>query len=127
VHVRKWRMLRRTYNPVVQCAEASTPSGIEALFGDLPSVVRRQVLVDLQHRRTAQHYDSTSGQAYFFSRQGKELVVWTWCCLASSDEAARLLSSLDSLAGPLNEETASAQFERATGRSVNEPRPSYRY
>ena len=120
-------MKRRTYNQVVECIEASTPSGIETLFGDLPSVVRRKVIVDLQERRTAQHYDSDSGHAYFFTRLGTELVLWTWRCLASLDEAGRLMSKLNSLAGTLNEETASSLYERATGRSVTEPRPSYRY
>ena len=121
------RMMRRTYNQVVQYTEASTPAGIEALYAGLPAVVRRQVIVDLQERRTAQHYDSASGNAYFFIRHGTELVVWTWCCVASSNEAARLQASLDSLAGSLNEETASGLFERATGRSVNEPLGSHGY
>jgi len=115
----------RTYNEVVKRAEASTPSGIETLFGALPSVVRRKVIVELQERCTAQHYDSASGHAYFFTRLGTELVVWTWRCLTSSDEANRLLSKLNSLAGTLNAETASSLYERATGRSVTEPQLSY--
>jgi hypothetical protein len=127
VGVAKWRMLSRTYNRVIQCTEASTPAGIEALYAGLPAVVRRQVIVDLQERSSAQHYDSASGYAYFFIRHGTRLVVWSWCCIASSNEAARLQSSLDSLIDPLNEETASGLFERATGRSVNEPLPSYSY
>jgi hypothetical protein len=120
-------MMRRTYNRVVQCTEASTPAGIEAVYASLPAVVRRQVIVDLQERRTAQHYDSASGHAYFFIRQGTGLVVWSWGCIASSNEAARLQSSLDSLVGSLNEEAASSLFERATGRSVNEPLASDGY
>ena len=120
-------MNSRTYNQVVQCAEASTPSGIETLFGDLPSVVRRKVIVELQERCTAQHYDSGSGHAYFFTRLGTELVVWTWRCLTSIDEAGRLLSKLNSLPGTLNAETASSLYERAIGRSVTEPHLSDSY
>ena len=122
----KCPMKRQTFNKVVQRAQTSKFATAEALFG-LPSVVRQHVEADLELRHTAKHYDSASGRAYFFVRHAKDLIVWSWCCLASSDEAALLLLSLDSLDSALDEGTASALFERATGRSVNEPQPSYRY
>jgi hypothetical protein len=124
--VSKCRMKRQTFNKVVQRAQTSKFAVAEAVFG-LPSVVRQHVEADLEWRHTAKHYDSASGRAYFFDRRAKGLIVWSWCCLASSHEAAQLLSSLDSLDSALDAETASALFERATGRSVNEPQPSYRY
>ena len=119
-------MERQTFNKVVQRGRTSKFAAAEAVFG-LPSVVRQQVEADLELRHTAKHYDSTSGRAYFFDRRAKDLIVWSWCCLASSDEAAQLLLSLDSLESALDAETASALFERVTGRSVDDPRAVFRF
>ena len=113
-------MKRRTFNKVVQCAEASTPGGVKVLLHGLPSVVRLLIEADLQTRRSAQHYDSESGQAYCFVGHSGGLTVWSWHGIASNAEAASLFSLLASVEGPLEENNASALFERATGRRIDE-------
>ena len=114
-------MKRRTFNKVVQCAEASTPGAVKLLLHGLPAVVRLLIESDLESRRAAKHYDSVSRQAYFFRGQTNGLIVWSWHGLASNAEAASLFSLLDSVESPLDENIASALFNRATGRSVDEP------
>ena len=117
-------MRRKTFSKAVECVEASTADEIEKLFKSLPFVARQSVEADLRLRGEAQHYDSASRQAYYFTRRGSDLTVWIWCCLGSYDEAAKLLLTLDSRNGPLDEKVASAAFTRATGRSVDEPHPA---
>ncbi|HKY23451.1 MAG TPA: hypothetical protein VJM31_19705 [Vicinamibacterales bacterium] len=116
-------MKLRTFNKVVRCSEANTPTDVAALLERLPVVARRRVESDLELRGQAQHYDSSTGEALYFTRRGTDLTVWAWCCMASHDEAAKLLIAIDGVEGPLNEQVASSVFTRATGRTVNEPHP----
>ena len=120
-------MKLRTFNKVVRCSEANSPAEVAALLDELPNVARQRIKSDLELRGHAQHYDSRSGEALYYRRSGTDLTVWSWCCLASHDEAAKLLVAIDDADGPLNEQVASSIFSRATGRSINEPHPPGRW
>ena len=119
-------MKLRTFNKVVRCSEANSPAEVAALLEGLPNVARRRVESDLELRGHAQHYNSSTGEALYFTRRGTDLTVWAWCCMASHDEAAKLLIAIDGVDGPLNEQVASSVFTHATGRTIHEPHQSGR-
>jgi hypothetical protein len=98
----------------VRLRRASTPQEFEAGFGSLPAGVRYGVACELTERGQALRLDGHEQCVYHFRWDGDDIVILIWGPMSSLFEAAILLSSIKTLAEPMDEEKAVQLYRRAT-------------
>jgi hypothetical protein len=98
----------------VRLRRVSTPQELEAGFGSLPAGVRYGVACELTERRQALRLDGHDQCVYHFRWDGDDIAILIWGPMSSLFEAAILLSSIKTLAEPLDEEKAVQLYRRAT-------------
>lgn len=116
-------MTEAAFNNVIRLVVATTSQELLAVLGYLPHGVRFGVAQQLDEVGEAYRYELHRNCAYYLRRQRQGILVWRWSYIACLLEANRLQALIASLDGPLDADSASRLFERATGRSVNNPRP----
>ena len=109
-------MLEKNYNEIVRFVVAASAVEAHELFRRLPAGVRSDIEQALQQEDFVLRYDTRSKRAFYLSRHGPGVMMWSWNRVLSHEEAAALLTHLIDLDEPLNESFANQVYVRATGR-----------
>jgi hypothetical protein len=109
-------------NDVVRLIVATTASELESVLAYLPHGVRFGIVRDLDETGEAHRFEHLRNCAYYLTRHEQGIEIWRWSYIASPAEAARLRALIGCLPGVLDEGSAARIFERATRRSVSNPR-----
>ena len=115
-------MLQRTYNQVVSYILAATPEEFEQVLAVVPSSWREGLVTEMEDLGDANRYDAGMQRAYYFERQGSNVVTWTWNYVLRPHEGGELIVLVVSSPGPLDEILANECYARATRRTVEHPR-----
>ena len=116
-------MVETVFNKVVHLLIATSVGELEAVLGTLPHGVRFGVAHQLDETGEAHRYESARHCAYYLRRHPDGVLIWRWCYVASTLEAKYIQALIESLETPLDGKSATQVFERATHRSVSNPRP----
>lgn len=115
-------MHETVFNNVVHLLVATTAGELEAVLGSLPHGVRFGVAHQLDETGEAHRYESARHCAYYLRHDADGIRIWRWCYVASPLEARYMKALVDTLRTPLDGASATWIFERATRRSVSNPR-----
>lgn len=114
-------MFEKAYNAVVHHLVARDNGEVEQVFAYLPRVVADGLLRSLDEAGEAYRYDADAQRAYFFSRDGAEVNVWSWNNVRSAQEYSELVALIVRLDQPLDDEQANKIYLGATGRGASQP------
>ena len=108
----------------VRYERVSTPRALEAGLRALPEGVRFGITRELNDRGQVFRLDGQSQRVHYLRWDGDDIVIVTWGPMSTLFEAAILLSSIKTLARPIDEKTAVQLCRQATFRAefVVEPR-----
>ncbi|HEU4689279.1 MAG TPA: hypothetical protein VFS23_12985 [Vicinamibacterales bacterium] len=101
----------------VRFERVGTARELEASLGALPDGVRFGIACDLDERGQALRLDGRTHQVYHLRWDRDDVVIVIWGPMSTLFEAAILLSSIKSLTGPVDQETAVRLYRAATYRA----------
>ncbi len=115
-------MRETVFNDVVRLMIATSASELEAVLAFLPHGVRYGIVRDLEEFGEAHRFECLRNCAYFVTRHEQGVQIWRWNYVASQAEFNRLRALVSLSDEPLDGDVAGRIFERATRRSVANPR-----
>ncbi len=115
-------MLDAAINKVVRLTITGSTWQLERSLAHLPYRVRLDIQRDLKETREAHRFERAHNCAYYLRRQGSRVMIWRWSYVASTGEAARIRTLIQSFDGRLDTYRATHIFEKATHRTVSRPR-----
>jgi hypothetical protein len=117
-------MLEKTYNEVVSFIQAMGADEFEQVLAPLPDAVKGGLADELKKFGDAHRHDIRANCAYYFQRHGDGTTIWTWNYVYRPHEAGELIFQVVSSTTTLDETLANECYARATGRTVDKPRPA---
>jgi hypothetical protein len=115
-------MLDAAINKVVRLTITGSSWQLERSLASLPYRARLDIRRDLETSREAHRFERSRNCAYYLRRQGSRVVIWRWNYVASTAEASRMRTLIQSHGGRLDVYRASHVFEQATHRCISRPR-----
>jgi hypothetical protein len=109
-------MTQRILGEGVRFERVSTPRELESSLDLLPNGVRFGIACELDERGQALRMDGRNQCVHYLHWDGDDIVMLTWGPLSTLFEAAILLSSVKTVSGPIDEETAVQLYRGATSR-----------
>ena len=118
--------LDSAFNRIVRYSVAANLFEMNEVLAHLPYIISNGLEIELEVCEEVHRYDLDAKRAYYFQLEGERLHIWSWEDVEDYIEAGTLLALVASLDKDLSEELAIEVYERATGRSVNQPRTRLR-